>query len=329
VGGYKSEIRNCTIRDITRSASSFGEGEKKEHYCKITGNNIFNTCLHSGDGASIYTNGPTSISGDISYNWFSRCFVINGKSHLYFDHAGEETNTLIHHNVFFRNDPKTEAEKYKPLTEKGALRIYNNTFVLHENDFAWGKSFADTYAVDTHWISLGRETKNNLMVAGNEAELKFIDAAGGDYRLAQGSPAIDKGEIVPGITNGYAGSAPDIGAYEYNGEKWVPGPVDYTEPQWPFPVKDIIDPSVAASRLSRRAAFSPTFHQTAARLAISNIALPATIHIIDARGKVIRAREWKSAAPVSVSIRDIPSGMYIARVQSMDGSVVRRVVVRR
>jgi hypothetical protein len=48
----------------------------------------------------------------------------------------------------------------------------------------------------------------------------FVDAAGHDYHLAPGSPAIDRGEIVPGISadrDGLArhqGASPDVGAYE-------------------------------------------------------------------------------------------------------------------
>lgn len=41
-----------------------------------------------------------------------------------------------------------------------------------------------------------------------------MDAAGGDYRLADGSDLIDAGIVLPGINAGYGGDAPDIGAFE-------------------------------------------------------------------------------------------------------------------
>ena len=44
-----------------------------------------------------------------------------------------------------------------------------------------------------------------------------------DFRPKEGSPLIDAGKHVPGKTDGYQGKAPDIGAYEYGGEYWVPG----------------------------------------------------------------------------------------------------------
>jgi hypothetical protein len=43
---------------------------------------------------------------------------------------------------------------------------------------------------------------------------KFIDLAGNDYRLLSDSSAIDKGWTVSGVTDGYLGSAPDIGRFE-------------------------------------------------------------------------------------------------------------------
>ena len=35
-----------------------------------------------------------------------------------------------------------------------------------------------------------------------------------DLRLAAGSKALDVGVVLPNVTDGYRGSAPDLGAYE-------------------------------------------------------------------------------------------------------------------
>jgi parallel beta-helix repeat protein len=52
---------------------------------------------------------------------------------------------------------------------------------------------------------------------GVEVEPGFADAAGGDYTLDPASDLIDAGVTIPGINDYYVGSAPDIGAYEYEG----------------------------------------------------------------------------------------------------------------
>jgi len=42
----------------------------------------------------------------------------------------------------------------------------------------------------------------------------FVDGSAHDYRLKSTSPAIDAGIRVPGITDTWAGDAPDLGRYE-------------------------------------------------------------------------------------------------------------------
>ena len=42
-------------------------------------------------------------------------------------------------------------------------------------------------------------------------------------RTTGASRAKDAGKTVPGVTAAYQGKAPDIGAYEYEGENWKPG----------------------------------------------------------------------------------------------------------
>ena len=66
------------------------------------------------------------------------------------------------------------------------------------------------------------------MTAGNvqtlESEWKYEDVYNFDFRPKAGSSLIDQGKHKPGFTDGYIGSAPDIGAYEYGDKNyWIPG----------------------------------------------------------------------------------------------------------
>ena len=45
-----------------------------------------------------------------------------------------------------------------------------------------------------------------------------------DFRLADGAAAIDAGTILPGVTDGFAGKAPDLGALEFGGSLPTHGP---------------------------------------------------------------------------------------------------------
>jgi hypothetical protein len=54
----------------------------------------------------------------------------------------------------------------------------------------------------------------------------YFDSTHGDYRLAAtASNAIDQGLVIPGVTDGYVGNAPDNGAYEFGAPliDWIPG----------------------------------------------------------------------------------------------------------
>jgi parallel beta-helix repeat protein len=52
---------------------------------------------------------------------------------------------------------------------------------------------------------------------GLNVEPGFADADDGDYSLDPASDLIDAGIAIPGINDDYAGGAPDVGAYEYQG----------------------------------------------------------------------------------------------------------------
>ena len=43
---------------------------------------------------------------------------------------------------------------------------------------------------------------------------KLYDAKDSDFRLKPGSAAVDRGAVIPNVTDGYTGTAPDLGALE-------------------------------------------------------------------------------------------------------------------
>jgi len=45
-----------------------------------------------------------------------------------------------------------------------------------------------------------------------------------DFRLKPGSAAVDKGEAIPNVTDGFAGQAPDLGALEVGQPLPIYGP---------------------------------------------------------------------------------------------------------
>jgi hypothetical protein len=71
---------------------------------------------------------------------------------------------------------------------------------------------------DTHLNTLAElRTATGQELHGFNVLPGFADATLGDYTLTVTSTLIDKGVYLPGINTGYVGTAPDIGAFEYQG----------------------------------------------------------------------------------------------------------------
>ena len=58
----------------------------------------------------------------------------------------------------------------------------------------------------------------------SESLQTLYNAADLDFRLRSGSAAIDRAAILPSITDGFNGQAPDLGALEFGADTPVYGP---------------------------------------------------------------------------------------------------------
>jgi hypothetical protein len=121
--------------------------------------------------------------------------------------------------------------------------IDNNTIVAGQNDtifnyFATAKQVANTTVrnnildgvhpsgQDYGYIAGGKPAASHNVVTqhsydGSSPDPAYTSAT--DYTVRSGSPAIDAGVPIAGITDGYAGSAPDAGAYESGTATWTAG----------------------------------------------------------------------------------------------------------
>ncbi|MBO9610957.1 MAG: discoidin domain-containing protein, partial [Paenibacillaceae bacterium] len=126
------------------------------------------------------------------------------------------SNLIIHHNIVWNT-----GDAIRMNTPSEFNHVYNNTFI--------GKF--------VHWPSdsfYNTRYINNILTGSfqDHAEIyklhniddttnpMFTNAATHDYSLQSGSPAVDAGSVIPGITDGYAGAAPDLGALERGATDW-------------------------------------------------------------------------------------------------------------
>lgn len=217
VRGPGHVVTRNTVYDAGRSGVKIGYATR----LKLTYNLIHDVMQQSTDGGGIYTYGTDGKGTEIAYN-----VIYNSRSDgfgavgVYLDNFS--SNYVVHHNVVWNAD---HAMKMNPTSRYN--QVYNNTFVGVDYSVATSKSgdmlgsvfrnniFTKTARIDP------RSVKQNNLNPGNHPG--FVNLARGDLRLKSSSRAIDAGMHLGSATSGYAGDAPDIGAYEYGKPAWKAG----------------------------------------------------------------------------------------------------------
>jgi hypothetical protein len=90
---------------------------------------------------------------------------------------------------------------------------YDDLYTTQPGELAWWSNLDDRHLNTLFEL----QTATGQELHGLNALPGFSDAASGDYTLAETSELIDAGLVIPGINDDYMGSAPDIGAFEYEG----------------------------------------------------------------------------------------------------------------
>ena len=236
LGGSNKTVQNCLIHDVdyaggdeagvTSLGSSNRIASNTIYNCSRSGivgryspqasilnNRIFNCGLQTTDLGGIYmdnTDGQDTVIG---------CNVISdirtggfGGVGLYLDNGS--SNYIVDHNVTWNVDI---AAKVNP---PGSGNLwYNNTLTAVTTGLATsaggampGDLFINNIFTVPAEFGSGAEVENNLLTPTDPL---FVNAARNNYQLRRGSPAMNVGIVVSPVTNGFKGSAPDEGAYEF------------------------------------------------------------------------------------------------------------------
>ena len=224
-GGTRQTITRNTIHRTGRSCID-GVYSNKE----IAYNDLYDFGLINTDLGAIYAANGADLSGSrIHHNWLHDAG--NNNTHefpvgagIYFDQNAKPAQ--IDHNVFWNNHKNDiRLEQSAPPFH----RIFNNTLASTDTNF-W-------HSFNSYPASSPTNCQNNVYrsaikpntAASTDLTVKtdprFVDAGLGGlrFRLQPDSPAIDRGIVIPAISESYAGSAPDLGAYEYGGIEWIAG----------------------------------------------------------------------------------------------------------
>ena len=234
--------RNCTFKNNTVHTASASSVLSLGDAPEISYNDISINGMLQDDGALVQLPGQSSVPGSaIHHNWLHdsvKYGVRYDAPVLNPEIAG--TNGLIHHNVLW-NLPKG-------MMIKGDVHeIYNNTsfdingvdiIILDEGypDPPGGSSNTSTILRNNLAGKISGHRQNPQTPPGIEDHNVFsttndsfnssallTDPENKNFTpISSAVELIDAGVVIAGITDGYLGSAPDIGAYEV-GDSWTAG----------------------------------------------------------------------------------------------------------
>ena len=190
---------------------------------EIAYNDVSRSNLLADDCALFYTVG-SQVGTEIHHNWFHDAASSGTKKKaagVYLDN--DAAGFSVHHNVIWN----TEWTSVQINWNGTDINIYNNTLFNADGVMgAWHKD-GTAFSNVKVWNNLGSDDKwepqsdkqNNLTITSSV----FNDAANGNFTLKAGSSPIDQGKVIAGITDGFVGSNPDVGAYEFGGTNWTTG----------------------------------------------------------------------------------------------------------
>ncbi|WP_299220580.1 carbohydrate-binding protein [uncultured Aquimarina sp.] len=217
-GGTDNKILRNTIFNGGRDGINYNGNR-----CEIAYNDVYKSNLIADDCGTFYTvGGPQNT--EIHHNWFHDTASRGSKrkaAGIYLDNDAEAFS--VHHNVVWN----TEWAGVQINWDGKDIDVFNNTFYDNSDEMgAWHKEGTSFTNVKV-WNNLGfkgewepQSDKQNNLVTDPSA---FENPNMGNFYLKNESGPIDQGRVITGITDGFIGANPDVGAYENGGERWVAG----------------------------------------------------------------------------------------------------------
>ena len=234
-GSKGTVIDHCSIYRAGRGLIQHHKAEAM----RITYCDLHHANMLSNDVGATYAWGTDAKGSVIAYNWVHHNLGGNTAG-IYLDNFCR--GFRVHHNVAWQN-------------ESTAIRLNSDALdhLVANNTVAQSPQAFSTFAYHRYEpTQQGTRLLNNLVLCtfepdnprhvlsgekGATLEANLAGAIARNGVPTAGSGAIDAGVVVPGITDGHSGRAPDVGAYEYGAPYWRPGAdwdPDPTEPDLAF-----------------------------------------------------------------------------------------------
>lgn len=238
----KCVIRNNTLFKSGNIVLAFYE---QPDY-SVTYNHVYDGGCFVHDVSLIYTTLPQIRGSVIAYNWVHGCpnlairgddqsrgityhhnvtwdgkgghIIVKGEDNAVYNNT-TLTGTAENRGLNIQTMPEPNKPHYRKLwpllKEQNARTPVANNLACTITDT---RSFKE---MKVAFPPTDRRMANNMVTLDIKSLLQDPDNF--DFRPKAGSPLIDAGRAIPGITDGFVGKAPDIGAYEFGGPLWKPG----------------------------------------------------------------------------------------------------------
>jgi hypothetical protein len=160
------------------------------------------------------------VATRIANNWIHDNSNSSLSPLIYLDNY--DANFVVDHNVCWNSSGDSGVRINGPAL---GHRIYNNTLF---NCYDVGTRTYDSWPNDNpnpaFWTNdvYQYSASNNLFLAASP-QSQLVNWTNEDFQLQTNAPAIGAGVVIPGFTDGYTGSAPDLGAYEFGDLAWGAG----------------------------------------------------------------------------------------------------------
>ena len=247
----RCQVRYCTLYNCGNAIINYRG--RPGHIIEY--NHVHDGGLCCKDVALVYTGQPTCAGSIVRYNWVHGCFtehqfktaqgVISGGLGIRGD---DQTRQLtVHHNVVWdcgRDGIIVKGDHnqvhHNTVLNIGTATALGNYINLHnaaEPEKWWRKqhpllevqnahsrianNVARTVCGDNRGTPFRFPENMSSNFTGDRPLLANVKAM--EFWPAEGSPLIDAGRPIAGFSDAYHGKAPDIGAYEHGGPRWVPG----------------------------------------------------------------------------------------------------------
>ncbi|MBD3240943.1 MAG: hypothetical protein GF331_10195 [Chitinivibrionales bacterium] len=240
-GALNSEVDSCTIRNSGRFLL-------RTHGRFFLSHTDFSGAMKLGqDAGAVQAVGIDMDGAEISYNTIHDCHALlydgseYDKQYVVAFYLEDSYNYTLHHNLVYNVKSDTYPDGtflYMGPRDRhiGNCSIYNNT--VWNCDWrirVWARdgSLKDVRFYNNVFDSRMKNKydqqyqaftfTNNMDISPADLSSYFVDAAANDFTPKESSPLIDAGREIEPFTNGYAGSSPDIGAFEYGKLPWRSG----------------------------------------------------------------------------------------------------------